>query len=227
MPRDSQPTGTAETPERPQRKLSREQIAGAALALADREGVESVSMRRLATDLGVGTMTLYGYFRSKDELMDAAVDAAAAEVVTTIDRGSWEEQLRGLMRNIRDGLARHPTGIRLRLTRPLLSPGALRLTEAGMEILESAGFDRAEAARAYRTLFIYTFGFASFDTPDRPDDRKRHTRATLMALPPEAYPRLSAAASEAAETMAGDAQFEFGLDRIIDGLDASLQRSKP
>jgi AcrR family transcriptional regulator len=209
------------------RTLSRERIAAAALEIAEREGLDAVSMRRLARELAVGPMTLYRYFRSKDELIDAAVDAAAQEVEVNVGGGPWKQELRKLMRAVRETLERHPVGIRLRLTRPILSHGALRITEAGMEILAGAGFDRAGAARAYRALFVYTFGFASFGSPDHPEDIKRHTQAALIALPPDEYPMLSAAASEAAETMAGEAQFEFGLDRLLDGLEAELQRERP
>jgi AcrR family transcriptional regulator len=193
--------------------------------MADREGLEAVSMRRLAAELGVGTMTLYGYFRTKDELIDAAVDAAAAEAPLSVGRGTWKDQLRELMKGIHENLARHPSGVRIRLTRPMLSPQALQITEAGLAILEDAGFERAEAARAYRALFTYTFGFATFNSPEHPEEAKRYTRAALTALSPDDYPALSRAASEAAETVAGEAQFVFGLDRLLDGLEALLRRS--
>ena len=191
--------------------------------MGDREGLEALSMRTLAAKLGVGTMTLYGYFRSKEELLDAAVDVAVEDVGVRTGTGSWKDQLRELMRGIREGLARHPGGIRLRLARPILSPGALRFTEAGLQILERAGFAREDAVRAYQTLFFYTFGVASFGSPEAPEEVKRYARAALMALPPAEYPNLTAAAREAPEALAGDEQFEFGLDRLLEGLEARLK----
>lgn len=180
-------------------------------------------MRRLASELGVGTMSLYRHFRNKQELLDAVVDAAAAEVPAAPGAsGPWKEELGDLMREVRAALARHPIGIWLRLDAPLLSPGALRVTETGMQILEGAGFDRAVAARAYRALFLYTFGFAAFNSPRAPDEVMRQARGALSALPPDRYPALSSAATEAAATMAGDDQFEFGLGRILAGLEATL-----
>lgn len=208
-----------------QESLSRERIARAALALADREGFDRLTMRRLAAELGVGTMTLYGYFKDKDELIDAAIDVASEEGRVAVGEGSWKDQLAELMRGIRRALDAHPSGMRLRLTRPMLSSGALRTTEAGMQILAGAGFRRDQAARAYRTLFVYTFGFASFSTPAEPEALKRQTRAALTALSPEEFPMLSAAVEEAAEAMAGDAQFEFGLSLLIDGLESQLERT--
>lgn len=199
--------------------LTRERIARAALVLLDREGPEGFSMRTLAAELGTGTMTLYGYFRSKDELLDAAVDVAVEEVGVDIGEGTWKDQMRALMLGIREGLARHPGGIRLRLARPILTPGALRFTEAALQILKRAGFDAREATRIYQTLFFYTFGVASFGSPAAPDEVKRRARATLLALPPEHYPELTAAADEAAEALAAEDQFERGLDQLLDALE--------
>lgn len=207
--------------------LSRERIARTALELADREGLEALSMRRLAAELDVGTMTLYGYFRSKEELIDAAVDAATEEAPIAVGGGTWKERLRELMRGVHEHLGRHPSGVRIRLVRPMLSPRALQITEAGLAILEGAGFDRANAARAYRALFTYTFGFASFNSPEHPEEARRHTKAALTALAPDEYPTLSEAASEAADTVAGDTQFAFGLDRLLDGLEEQLRRQPP
>jgi AcrR family transcriptional regulator len=203
--------------------LSRERIARAALALADREGLERVTMRRLARELGVGTMTLYGYFRDKEELVDAAVELASAEHPASLGRGSWREQLRELMNGVRRALEAHPSGLRARLDRPLLTPQALRVTEAALEVLIGAGFTREEAARAYRTLFIYTFGFVAFSSPGDPEGVRRQTRAAIAGLPAEEYPELTRSIDEAAEAMAGDAQFEYGLERLLDGLEASLR----
>ena len=206
--------------------LSRELIARVALALADREGFERLSMRRLARELGIGTMTLYGYFRDKEDLVDAAVDAASREQPVALSGGTWREQLDSLMRGVRSVLGAHPSGLRARLRQPLLSREALRVTEAAMQILLGAGFSRDEAARAYRVLFVYTFGFAAFSSPDDPEETRRQTRAAYAALPSNEYPELSRSIDEAAEAMAGDAQFEYGLERILDGLEVALAAAK-
>lgn len=219
----SDPSGRDdEPPSRP--ALSRDRIAHAALELADREGLEALSMRHLAAHLGIGTMTLYGYFRTKEELLDAAVDVAAGEAPVTLGTGTWKEQLRELMQSVLEHLRRHPSGVRIRLTRPMLSPRALQVTEAALTVLTGAGFDSAEAARGYRALFTYTFGFASFNSPEDPEEASRQVRSALLALPRDDYPTLTNAAAEAAATVGGDAQFEFGLDRLLDGLEVQLNR---
>lgn len=203
--------------------MTREQIGRVALELADREGIEALTMRRLGHELGIGTMTLYRYFRDKEELLDLMVDTAAAAGPAAADSGGpWQEELRRLFRGVHATLAKHPVALPLRLRGPILSSGALRVTEIGMQILQRAGFDRAAAAHAYRCLFLYTFGHASFNSPEAPEEVKRDTRAKLMALPPDEFPALSSSAGEAAETMAGESQFEFGLDRLLDGLEAML-----
>jgi AcrR family transcriptional regulator len=204
-------------------RLSREQVAAAALELLDREGLAALSMRRLADQLGVGTMTLYGYFRSKDELLDAVVDAAVADREPVALDGPWQEQLRKLMQATRRGLGRHPSLVRVRAERPVLRPEALRFAESGLTILRGAGFDRTEAARAFRVLFTFVFGYVSFSPEETMREAADAARAAAAGLPPHEYPTLRDTADELADAMAGDATFDFGLDRIIDGLAARLR----
>jgi AcrR family transcriptional regulator len=160
MPRSAAQAGKApgeSLPRGRQRSLDRGAIAQAALALIDREGLAALSMRRLAAELDVGTMSLYRYFRDKDELLDAIVDASARRAGSQLAlSGSWQDRLRALMRALRQNLERHPGLVQIRLQRPMLSPAALRLAEEVMRILEGAGIPKASAARAYRTLFLYT-----------------------------------------------------------------------
>jgi AcrR family transcriptional regulator len=208
-------------------RLSPERVAAAALELLDREGLDALSMRRLAAELGVGTMTLYGYFRSKDELLDAVVDAAVAEREPFSFEGSWQEQIRRLMQASRRNLSRHPGLVKVRADRPVLRPEALRFAETGMTILRGAGFDRADAARAFRLLFTYVFGYVSFSPEGTAAEAKRDARAATAALPPDEYPALNEASEELAEAMAGQETFDFGLERIVDGLEARLRELRP
>jgi AcrR family transcriptional regulator len=209
----------------PARTLSRERIVGAALEFAERNGLDALTMRRLAAELGVGTMTLYGYFRDKDELLDAVVDAASAQLQIPRGGGGWKEQLRALMVEIRSVLAEHPVGVLLRQRRPMWSPGALRVSEAGIQMLLDAGFSKAQAARAYRSLFNYTFGSAAFG-PDEPSPELRQKAlAALAALPPDEYPAQTGSAAELADAIGGETQFHYGLDLLLDGLEAQLRRS--
>jgi AcrR family transcriptional regulator len=181
-------------------------------------------MRRLADRLGVGTMTLYGYFKGKDDLLDAVIDAAVADREHIQLEGPWQDQLRQLMRATRRGLGRHPSLVKVRSERPVLRPEALRFAEAGLTILRDAGFNRTEAARAFRLLFTYVFGYVSFSPEQTADEARRQSKAATARLPRDEYPTLTDTADELAGAMAGDATFDFGLDRIIDGLEADLRR---
>src|SRR3954469_1373321 len=169
------PLAAPQTASRP--RLSREQVATAALELLDRDGLEALSMRRLAEGLGVGTMTLYGYFRSKDELLDAVIDAAVADREPFVFEGTWQEQIRRLMQRSRRRLGRHPALVKVRADRPVLRPEALRFAETGVTILRGAGFGRTDAARAFRLLFTYVFGYVSFSPEETAEDAKRESRA--------------------------------------------------
>ena len=191
--------------------LSRERIARAGLELSDREGVEGLSMRRLARELGVTPMALYVHFRNKDELIDMVVDLGARE---------WKRQLGLLMSEIRRGVERHPGALQVRRGRPLMSLGVMRGPELGLRIMLRAGFSTADAVAAWRALFSYTLGFASFSSEQSTEAARRHARVALAALPEDEFPALSGATSEAVAAMGGAAQFEFGLRCLLDGLEA-------
>src|SRR4051812_18025391 len=205
---------------------SREAIARAALDLVDREGLAALSMRRLAADLDMGTMTLYGYFRTKEELLDAVVHEATAWHALPPGEGAWRERLEAIARSMRAGLARHRSLIEVRLRRPIVGARAFAGTEVGIAALVEAGLDRAEAARAFRAVFLYVFGFVAFSDPEPEitDERRRATAAAAAELPPGDFPLLSGMGAEMAETLGGDVQFEYGLDVVLDGIAARVQR---
>jgi AcrR family transcriptional regulator len=202
--------------------LTRERVAEAALELVDRDGLDGLSMRRLADALGVGTMTLYGYFRSKRELLDAVVDAAVSDRPLPRPGGPWREQLRELLLAARRNLVRHPGLVEIRVRQPVLQPEALRFSEAGLRILRGAGFDTREATLSFRLVFSYIFGFAAFSPAEAVEEDRAAAAAAIRALPPDEYPELAAASGEAAAAMGGEEAFEYGLDRILDGLEARL-----
>lgn len=203
-------------------RLTSAQVAAAALELADREGLDALSMRALAERLGVGTMTLYGYFRNKDELLDALVDSVFEHADAPALEGDWREQLRAHVLNARASLLRHPSLVELRVRRPVLRPDALRFSETALRILLGAGFDVREGTAAFRLLFTYTVGFAALSPAASTDDDRRAASAALAALPPDEYPALTQARAEATHAMGGEQVFEYGLDRILDGLEARL-----
>src|SRR4051794_1909727 len=201
--------------------LSRERILGAALDVIDREGLAALSMRRLAQELDVWPMSVYRYFRDKDELLDAIAAHTAAAVPLGSDAASWGEQLSDLLDGAREAMAHDPAGIGGSLARAFLTPEALRLSEAALAILEDAGLTKAGAASAWRALWSYTYGFAMFRIAPTPDETRRATRAAIAVLPDEDYPALLASANEVAASLADDdEEFRYGLDRLLEGITA-------
>ena len=207
----------------PRPRLSRDDVARRALEFLDTHGLEGLSMRRLAGEIGVGTMTLYGYFASKDELLDAVVDAAVADREIPLEGGSWQERLRRLMHFTHDAVGRHPALVKLRAERPVLRPEALRFCERTMTILLDAGFAKADAARAFRLFFTYVLGFALFSPAGSEQDAAAASRRAMLPLDPEEYPSMLGASRELAGAMAGTDAFAFGLDTIIAGLESRLK----
>ena len=188
--------------------------------------LDEVTMRELAAELGVGTMTLYGYFRSKDELIDATLDRGAEEVRIPSPRGSWKTQLRALVKEMYRVLRKYPPAVQVRARRPMLSAGVLRTSDAAMGIMIKAGFDKGEAARAWRSLFTYTFGFVAFTPESASDEATRDWRVRFASLDVEELPWLVDALPEAMEAMTGVEQFHNGLDLILDGLERRLAPSR-
>ena len=204
--------------------LSREAIVDAASELLDEHGLAGVTMRRVAERLGVGAMTLYGYFRDKDTLLDAIIDATGAEVALPAPDGDWKTRLRGLMIALHDQLLEHPFLVELRLRRPIVSPEAMRWTEAALAILHRAGLPPGQAARAFRPLFVYTFGHAAF--APREDERGvvSRARAAVLSLPPDEFPLVTSAAQELADVLVGQEPYELGLDLLLDGIENHLAK---
>jgi AcrR family transcriptional regulator len=194
--------------------LSRERILSAALRVVEREGVAALSMRRLAQELDVWPMSLYTYFRDKDELLDAIAAQTAGAVALPDEAESWRERLRALLHAVR--------GSGDSLARAFLTPEALRLSEAALAILDEAGFAKRDAVRAWRALWAYTYGFATFRVAETPAETRRRTRAAIAALPDDDYPALLAASAEMSASLADDDEFDYGLDRLLDGIEARL-----
>lgn len=206
-------------------RLTREQVAEAALALVDEDGLDALSMRTLADRLGVGTMTLYGYYRSKGELLDAVVDQAVADVEMPPLEGEWDDRLREVVGWARRGLLRHPSIVELRVRRPVLRPEALRFSETTLRILREAGFGVREATWAFRLIFTYVLGFAALSPAETTEADRHLARAALAGLPEDEYPALLEARDEASRAMGGDDVFEYGLECILAGLEARLADS--
>ncbi len=178
-----------------------------------------MTMRRVAERLGIGTMTLYGYFSDKYELLDAVIEASGAQLAPPLPPGDWKPSLRLLMLALHEQLIEHPFLVELRLRRPIITPQAMRWTEAALTILQRAGLSPGEAAHAFRPLFVYTFGHAAFVPRDDHRGVVNRARAAVLSLPPDEYPLVTAAAQELAQVLIGQEPYELGLDLLLDGIE--------
>jgi len=209
----------------PEPRHTREQLARRALTIMDTHGTEALTMRRLAKELGMGTMALYRYFPSKDDLMDAAIDLAAPEIdLPEPGAAPWKEQLAGLARALFQAGLRHPSLARERFDRPLQSAGAMLVTDRAIALLLEAGLSKRDAVAAFKALLVHTLGAAAFAASEgRPEVRKkaseRHT-----TVPAEKVPTMAAVAGELTAALGGDQAFELGLAALLDGIELRAGR---
>ena len=122
------------------------------------------------------------------------------------------------MDGVRRALERHPSGVLIRESGPILGPEALRVSDEGVRILVEAGFSHRDAAFAYRSIFLFTFGHAAFNVGADDSAQRLRMRGALAALPPEQFPALSTDIDDFVDAATGDAAFRYGLERLLDGL---------
>jgi hypothetical protein len=190
-------------------------------------------------------MTVYSYVRGKEEILDLVVDRVAADIAIPPVEGDWRVRARELGHSLRAALLAHPDGARLISERPIRSPNAFRLFDAGLGIFRSAGFGDREAVAAYFAFGNYVMGCAAQDTaalratrePNGDDADIPNPAEVVRLLPIERYPNISALApyiygeagplpGTGADDDAADpatARFDFGLDSLLDGLGARVR----
>ncbi|MFC0435018.1 TetR/AcrR family transcriptional regulator [Kutzneria buriramensis] len=210
----------------PRNTLSAELIVTAALGLLDRTGIEQFSVRALAKELGVAPMTLYTYFRGKDELLDAVRDHALAAAALTTAYGGWQHQVRTICRRLRGQILEHPCLTSLLQQRPLAGHESAESAESLLRALVEAGFDVENAARAYTTLLGFVVGVTTLEVrlleENRDPERREKVREIMSGLPADRYPTLVEHTAALRHTVGGDTQFEFGLDLVIAGMEQRL-----
>jgi TetR/AcrR family tetracycline transcriptional repressor len=209
-------------------------VVEGALSLADSEGLEALTIRRLAKELGVTPMALYWHFRSKGELLDGMAARIFEEVDLSVDASAtWQEQLRALLGSMLGVLRAHPSTAILLSTRTASSEGSLRATEVALDILRRGGFSPAEATQIARhalstvvNLVSGEPGVVAREESGELLDARRRARLFLESLPPERYPRLVEAARPLSEGVDPDAYFAFGLDLLLAGIEAMAVRKR-
>jgi len=224
------PTGPTPGPE-PREPLSRERVLLAAVLLADEDGIESLTMRKLGLRLGVEAMSLYNHVANKDDLLDGVVDLVVSEIDLPPDTTDWKAAMRARAVSARAVFSRHPWAIALIDSRESSGPARLRYFDGVIGTLRRAGFTLELAVRAFSLLDSYVYGFgrqqlsSSAGSDSSPEEM---AEAFLRAIPADEYPYLREMVVEHAMKAGydGGADFAFGLDLILDGLQRLLDRAR-
>jgi AcrR family transcriptional regulator len=210
----------------PRPRLSRERVLRVAIEHADAGGLEALSMRRLAEEIGVAPMALYRHVASKDDLIDGMVDVVYGEIDLPVTGGDWRTAMRQRAISVHDTLSGHRWAIGLMESRANPAPANLRHHDAVIGSLRAAGFDMERVAHAYSVLDAYIYGFAltKMNLPfDDTSDIAATAQTMLEPFPMDAYPNLVAFITDHAMKPGYDFanEFEYGLDVVLDGLDAT------
>jgi len=213
--------------------LSVDRIVHAAIRIADGEGLDAVSMRRVAGELGSGTMSLYRHVSGKDDLLDLLLDAAFGEIpLPGKPSRNWQSSLRLAARETRVAMKRHPWLAGLLSRRPPLGPNYLRHFEFLLASVSALDLDIRAATRMVGTLYVFVMGYVgvelseqeSYQRAGMTEEERRRAVAPYMdrVIATGRFPNLARFLVSGAE-MPDDRGFEFGLDCVLDGMAAKVK----
>lgn len=206
------------------RTLTREHVVAEALTIIGADGVDALSMRALATRLGVVPAALYRHVRNKEQLHDLVLDEVLAEVDCRVDHHpAWTERVTVLAHRLRTVLEDHPGIAGLLKTRDPLGPHSLALAEAFLAPLHAAGLPERDTGLAFSLIYDYTLGFAFSSSTSVNEQRVQDTatrnklHAFLRSLPADRFPTL-VALGEHVWLNNRDERFAAGLNTLLSGL---------
>jgi AcrR family transcriptional regulator len=212
----------------PRPPWTRQRVLCAAIDLADQDGIESLSMRKLSQQLGGAPMSLYNHIANKDDLLDGMIDAVFSEIELPSSDGDWKTAMRQRAISIRTVLSRHRWAIGLMNSRTSPGPATLRHYDAVIGSLRDVGFSVQLAAYGISALDSYIYGFAlqeqslPFPTPAQ---TSQLAQARLEQLTTDQYPHFAELIIEDVLQPGDDhGAYEFGLDLLLDGLEQSLHK---
>jgi AcrR family transcriptional regulator len=219
----------AEVEARPREPLSRERILRAAVALADEGGVESISMRRIAQELGVVPMALYKHVANKDELLDGMIDVVVGEIDPPIEGADWKTTMRQRILSARRALLRHPWASSVLESRGEPTPTVIAYMDSMMGIFLAGGFSVDLMHHAMHVMGSRILGFSQElfdDTSSMPADEAAEVWTQMADVYPNIarlIPVAMGTHDEGAAVVGGGCddqfEFEFALDLILDGLE--------
>ncbi|MER6036024.1 TetR/AcrR family transcriptional regulator [Streptomyces sp. NPDC001835] len=199
------------------RSLTDHQLASAALAVIDRDGLSALSMRAVAQELGMSTMGVYRYVQDREDLERLVVERVLSEVDTAApDAGApWRDRIEVMARRLRDTVGAHPEAIPLTVVHRHRSPAGLRWSETVLAILTTAGISGERRVIALRALLGYLIGAIQLE---HLGPLAGPGTTAITRLPPDEFPHMTQTA-RTARTMDADREFLGGLRLLLDGLD--------
>ena len=212
---------------RPREPLTKERILGTAVALADEEGVDSLSMRRIAQELGVVPMALYKHVANKDELLDGMIDVVVGEIDPPLEGPDWRTTMRERILSARRALLRHTWASRVIESRGEPTPTVIGYLDSMMGVFLAGGFSVDLMHHAIHVMGSRLLGFSQElydDTSSMPEEEAAQMWTQLA----DAYPNIAKLIPVAIATHDGPVvgggcddqfEFEFALDLILDGLE--------
>jgi len=220
---------STQAPEAERTRLSKQAVVDRGLALADAGGLDKLTIRRLAQDLGVTPMALYWHFRSKEDLLTGLADQLWGEIDVNVDPSrSWSQQLRGLMESLIAVLRAHPSASQLLLEMEKQSESALRATEVTLEVLRGAGFDPRHASAIARSTLWTGLMLKMSEPGSKPgmtdtelEEHLRQSQVRMAMLPADRYPRVVECAAELTGCDDPGFHYRFGIDLFIAGVEAA------
>jgi AcrR family transcriptional regulator len=216
------------TPAQPRVPLTRDRALSAAVALADAEGIGSLTMRKLARALGVEAMSLYYHVANKDDILDGMVEIVFGEIELPSENTDWKIAMRQRAISVRAALMRHPWAISIMQSRTSPGPATLRHHDAVLGCCRHAGFSVAMAAHAFSLIDSYIYGFVlqEVNLPFSEGDDLEELIGTMMDHRSAAdYPHLAELTTEIVlqPGYAYGNEFDYGLGAILDSLETAAR----
>jgi AcrR family transcriptional regulator len=211
----------------PHTPLNRERILLAAIRLADDGGIESLSMRKLAQELGVQAMSLYNYVENKDDLLDGIVDLVVGEIEVPNLALEWKTAMRLRANSAHQVLLRHPWATMPIVSRINVGPAMLRYIDATLGCLCEAGFSFEMVDRAWNAIDSHIYGFTlqELNFPVAETEYVNAAKEYIPNIPADKYPYMNRLTHNLINGhYDGIAEFGFGLELILNGLEKLLDK---
>jgi AcrR family transcriptional regulator len=205
----------------PHLPLSRERILLVAMRVADESGIEALSMRRLAQELGVKAMSLYNHVANKDDVLDGMVERVVSEIELPLLGGDWKLAMRRRAISAHEVLLCHPWAALVLMSRVNVGPAMLRYVDATLGCLCEAGFSLKMADHVWNVMDSHIYGFTlqELNFPLEATDYSEAAKTGLALIPADQYPYLNRLTHEVVEgRYDGMHDFEFGLDLLLNSL---------